>query len=115
MEATVPRRLALPAPWLAASVLLGTICWAGIVALTAGLISVQPPEAGFDLDLLLQAGRRVAEGLSPYDPASLVTPLQARDLFYSYPPVVAQLLSVISAGVPPRSCCCCGASPRWAA
>ncbi len=97
MEATVPRRFALPAPWLAASLLLGTICWAGIVALTAGLISVQPPEAGFDLDLLLQAGRRVAEGLSPYDPASLVTPLQARDLFYSYPPVVAQLLSVVSA------------------
>lgn len=98
MEATVPRRFALPAPWLAASLLLATICWAGIAALTAGLISVQPPEAGFDLDLLLQAGRRVAEGLSPYDPASLVTPLQARDLFYSYPPVVAQLMSV-SAGL----------------
>ena len=27
MEATVPRRFALPAPWLAASLLLGTICW----------------------------------------------------------------------------------------
>ena len=96
MEAAVPRRFVLPSPLLAASLLLGTICWAGIVTLTAGLISVQPPEAGFDLDLLLQAGRRVAEGLSPYDPASLVTPLQARDLFYSYPPVVAQLLSPIS-------------------
>ncbi len=99
MEATVPRRFTLPGPWLAASLLLGAICWSGIAALTAGLISVQPPEAGFDLDLLLQAGRRVAEGLSPYDPASLVVPLQARDLFYSYPPVVAQLLSV-TAGVP---------------
>jgi hypothetical protein len=99
MEATVPRRFALPAPWLAASLLLGAICWTGIAALTAGLISVQPPEAGFDLELLLQAGRRVAEGLSPYDPASLVLPLQARDLFYSYPPVVAQVLS-LTAGVP---------------
>jgi len=99
MEATVPRRFALPGPWLAASLLLATICWTGIATLTAGLISVQPPEAGFDLDLLLQAGRRVADGLSPYDPASLVAPLQARDLFYSYPPVVAQLMSV-AAGVP---------------
>ncbi|HTS14942.1 MAG TPA: glycosyltransferase family 87 protein [Candidatus Sulfotelmatobacter sp.] len=96
MEATVPRRFALPAPWLAASLLLGAICWTGIATLTAGMLSVQPAEAGFDLDLLLQAGRRVAAGLSPYDPANLVQPLHARDLFYSYPPVVAQLLSVVA-------------------
>ncbi len=98
MEATAtPHRFAAPRLWLAAILLLGTICWSGITAQTAGLISMQPPEAGFDLELLLGAGRRVAAGLGPYDPAALVLPLHARDLFYSYPPVVAQVLSFAAA------------------
>jgi hypothetical protein len=50
--------------------------------------------------LLLRAGRDVAAGRSPYDPAIVAgaAPVAER-LFYSYPPVVAQFMSIF-AGAP---------------
>ena len=57
-----------------------------------------PPKAGFDLELLLRAGRDVAAGRSPYDPALVAgTAPVAESLFYSYPPVVAQLMAAFAA------------------
>jgi glycosyl transferase family 87 len=78
--------------------LVGAIGWIGLILLTAQLRATDPPTAGFDLDLLIGAGRNVAAGQSPYDPAILggVSPVAER-LFYSYPPVVAQAMAVISA------------------
>jgi hypothetical protein len=79
---------------------LAILGWAGVIWLGATLYATDPRTAGFDLELLLAAGRRVAAGLSPYD-ASLVagTSPAAPSLFYSYPPPVAQATSLI-AGVP---------------
>jgi hypothetical protein len=89
------RRPARPtAPIWAVVALAG---WAGVIALGAQLYAVLPRRAGFDLELLLAAGRRVAQGLSPYDPAMLAgQPPSAVDLFYSYPPPVAQYLSLFA-------------------
>ncbi len=83
------------AVWL----ILAGLCWGWIAFLTATMLGQAPPQAGFDLALLLEAGRRVAAGLGPYDPAMLTRQLQAPDLFFSYPPWVAQLMSPI-AGLP---------------
>jgi hypothetical protein len=55
-----------------------------------------PPAAGFDLDLILAAARRVAGGGSPYD-AQVATTVES--YFYSYPPWVAQVLVPVS-GLP---------------
>jgi hypothetical protein len=60
------RAFALPA---VAWVVLGLIGWTALVALASRMLATQPPTAGFDLELLLEAGRRVAAGQSPYDPA----------------------------------------------
>lgn len=73
--------------------------WANLAILGRAMLSKSPPEAGFDLQLLLDAGKRVAAGGSPYDPNAVANGLEARDLFYSYPPVVAQMLAPIS-GLP---------------
>ena len=72
----------------------------GVATLGARLYSYVPPRAGFDLELLLVAGRRIAVGGTPYDAAMLdgQSPAVA-ELFYSYPPPVAQYLSLF-AGVP---------------
>jgi hypothetical protein len=79
---------------------LAVCAWAGALALGISLYSTTPPKAGFDLELLLEAGRRVAAGVSPYDPAMLGGAVPtAVDLFYSYPPPVAQYLALF-AGVP---------------
>jgi hypothetical protein len=77
---------------------LGAIGWIGLLALMAFGLSASPPKAGFDLQLILEAGARVAGGQSPYDPAivSGAPPTQAQDLFYSYPPPLAQLAAPIS-------------------
>ena len=56
-----------------------------------------PPHAGFDLALLLDGARRVLAGQSPYDPAMLGgTSPDATSLFYSYPPPVAQAMTLLA-------------------
>lgn len=73
--------------------------WVYLALMGAVLLHRSPPAAGFDLELLLDAARRVAGGGSPYDPNAVAHGLTATDLFYSYPPVVAQALVPIS-GLP---------------
>lgn len=76
---------------------LGIVGWAGLAWLATGMFSATPRTAAFDLELLLQAGRDVAAGTSPYDPAMLVGGVTgATDLFYSYPPPVAQAMSLFA-------------------
>jgi hypothetical protein len=76
----------------------GVVGWLGLVWLGISLYSSTPPHAGFDLELLLQAGRDVAAGRSPYDPALIAgTAPVAESLFYSYPPLVAQAMTVFAA------------------
>jgi Glycosyltransferase family 87 len=79
---------------------LGVVGWAGLLWLATRMFAATPRTAAFDLELLLKAGRDVAAGRSPYDPAMLAGGAPgAADLFYSYPPPVAQALSLF-AGVP---------------
>lgn len=79
---------------------LGVIGWAGLAWLAIQMFNATPRTAAFDLELLLQAGRDVAAGRSPYDPAMLAGGVpDAADLFYSYPPPVAQAMSLF-AGLP---------------
>jgi hypothetical protein len=81
-------------------VLVGIVGWGYLLVLGSHMLAGSPPTAGFDLELLLEAGRRVAAGHSPYDPALVGgAVVQAESLFYSYPPPVAQILSLVS-GVP---------------
>jgi hypothetical protein len=81
-------------------VVLGIIGWTALVALASRMLATQPPTAGFDLELLLEAGRRLAAGQSPYDPALVGgAAVQAESLFYSYPPPVAQIMRLL-AGIP---------------
>ena len=75
---------------------LAFVGWANLAILGRAMLSHDPPQAGFDLQLLLDAAGRVAVGGSPYDPNAVATGLQARDLFYSYPPAVAQFLVPLS-------------------
>jgi hypothetical protein len=82
---------------LAAWVLVGVIGWAGILSIGWVLWQATPHKAGFDLALLLDAARRVTAGQSPYDPAMLSgTSPQATELFYSYPPPVAQAMTLLA-------------------
>jgi hypothetical protein len=77
---------------------IGAIGWIGLVWLAIRLYATTPPTAGFDLELLLQAGRNVAAGRSPYDPALIAgTAPVAERLFYSYPPFVAQAFAAVAA------------------
>ncbi|HET9521099.1 MAG TPA: glycosyltransferase family 87 protein, partial [Candidatus Limnocylindrales bacterium] len=82
--------------WLTVSV----VGWAMVAWLAVRGFSVSPPTVGFDLELVLQAGRDVAAGGSPYDPALLggAAP-EAVGLFFSYPPIVAQAFAPF-AGIP---------------
>jgi hypothetical protein len=79
---------------------LAVVGWTMIAWLAVQLFAAKPPSAGFDLELLLKAGRDVAAGRSPYDPALLggAAP-DATGLFFSYPPLVAQALAPF-AGIP---------------
>ena len=79
---------------------LGLVGWVGLIWLAVTMWSATPRTAGFDLELVLQAGRDVAAGRSPYE-ASMVAGAApgSTDLFYSYPPPVAQFFSLF-AGVP---------------
>jgi glycosyl transferase family 87 len=79
---------------------LGVVGWIGLVWLAVTMWTANPRTAGFDLELVLQAGRDVAAGKSPYDPAMVGGAAPgSTDLFYSYPPPVAQFFSLF-AGVP---------------
>ena len=79
---------------------VGAAAWIGLIWLGVRLYETNPPTAGFDLEILLRAGRDVAAGRSPYDPAMVAgTAPVAERLFYSYPPLVAQAMSLV-AGVP---------------
>ena len=79
--------------------LVGALGWAGLVALGLALLAKQPPQAGFDLTLILDAGRRVAAGESPYLAGAVSAGTQVESLFYSYPPPIAQFASVVG-GLP---------------
>jgi len=81
--------------------IIGIVGWLGAIAIGAALWSAEPRSAGFDWELIVDAGRRVTAGLSPYDPDLLAgqAHLVAVDLFYSYPPPVAQAAAFV-AGVP---------------
>jgi hypothetical protein len=82
---------------IGAWLLIGAIGWAGIVWIGWLLWQSTPPRAGFDLALLLDAARRVSAGHSPYDPAMVAGAApQATSLFYSYPPAVAQAMTLAS-------------------
>lgn len=78
--------------------LAGVLGWLGLIWLATVLYRTSPPTAGFDLELLLKAGRDVAAGRSPYDPSMLAgsAPVAER-LFYSYPPLVAQVMALFAA------------------
>lgn len=77
--------------------MIGVIGWAGIVWIGWTLWQSTPPRAGFDLALLLEAARRVTAGQGPYDPAMLAgTAPAATSLFYSYPPPVAQAMTLLA-------------------
>ncbi len=80
--------------WLVLSV----SAWLALAALTVGMyVARTPPSAGFDLELLLVGGRRVAAGLTPYDLELIAgASVEIQSLFYSYPPVVAQALSIMA-------------------
>ena len=83
--------------WLTWGV-LGTIGWAGLVWIGLQLHAGSPEQVGFDLELLLEGGRAVAAGRSPYDPAMLGGAAPAApSLFYSYPPVMAQAMAPFAA------------------
>lgn len=82
---------------LAVWLLVGVIGWAGIAYIGWMLWQSTPPKAGFDLALLLEAARRVTAGQSPYDPVILAgAPPTATSLFYSYPPPVAQMMTLLA-------------------
>jgi glycosyl transferase family 87 len=84
------------------AVVVAVIGWGGVVAIGWQLASMSSATLGFDLELLLRAGRDLAAGRSPYS-TDLVgggAPT-ATELFYSYPPPVAQAMTVV-AGLPSR-------------
>jgi hypothetical protein len=82
---------------VAAAVVAGTLGWVGVVAIGRQLASATPSNLGFDFELLLKAGRAVAEGRSPYSPELVSgTAPTATHLFYSYPPPVAQAMALLA-------------------
>jgi hypothetical protein len=89
-----------PRSYLAIWLVAAAIAWAAIAWLAVRLFLAVPRSAAFDLDLILGAGRSVAAGGSPYDPALIAGHApRAVDLFFSYPPIVAQAGALV-AGLP---------------
>jgi hypothetical protein len=90
----------LPGRAVTAPLVAGFIGWIGIIWIGLQLAGRSPSSLGFDLELLVGAGRDVAAGRSPYAPELLAGgPPLATSLFYSYPPPVAQVFSLV-AGLP---------------
>jgi alpha-1,2-mannosyltransferase len=79
---------------------VGVLAWSGLAWIGARLAQSQAVGVGFDLRLLLDAGRKAAAGQPLYDQGMVSgQAVEAQSLFYSYPPFVAQLLAPI-AGIP---------------
>jgi hypothetical protein len=94
---TLVERLRRPATVRAILVTAGTFGWLAFAALTSQMYRNTPPGAGFDLELLISGGRHVAAGATPYDAAMLAgRSVEIADLFYSYPPIVAQVFSTFA-------------------
>jgi hypothetical protein len=75
----------------------GLFGWLAFAGLATQMYRTTPPRAGFDLELLIAGGRSVAAGISPYDPAMLAgRSVEIASLFYSYPPIVAQVFSLFA-------------------
>ncbi len=83
----------------AAWTVLAVVGWSGLLWIGTRLASLEPPRAGDDLRLLVDAARRLVAGEPLYSTVSAGGSLQAEGLFYSYPPPVAQAL-VPMAGLP---------------
>ena len=78
-------------------VVAGAAGWLSFGVLLGGMMARPTPSAGFDLELLLTGGRRVAEGISPYEPSMLAgQSVGITTLFFSYPPLVAQALAPLA-------------------
>ena len=75
--------------------IVGITGWAGVLILGATLASQDPARAGFDLNLILDAGRRFATGSSPYLAGAVGSGTPVESLFFSYPPPVAQAASLL--------------------
>jgi alpha-1,2-mannosyltransferase len=88
----------MPGRGVTATLLAGTIGWIGVVWIGLQLADRSAASLGFDLELLLQGGRDLVAGQSPYAPELVAGgPPLATSLFYSYPPPVAQVFSVVAA------------------
>jgi len=72
------------------------IGWAGFALIAMQLASLDPSRLGDDLRLLVDAGTRWRDGAPLYDPVPPGTSLAAESLFYSYPPLVAQAMSLVA-------------------
>jgi hypothetical protein len=83
------------ATWL----VLAIIGWTGLAWIAWQLASQQPPRAGDDLRVLVEAAQRIVAGEPLYTTVATDGSLQAESLFYSYPPPVAQALVPVS-GLP---------------
>jgi hypothetical protein len=83
-----------------AAVVVGAVGWIGVVAIGWQLAAMSSRALGFDLELLHQAGRDLVAGRSPYAPALVGgNAPTATELFYSYPPPMAQAMTLV-AGLP---------------
>ena len=82
---------------LLAAAAVALIGWAGVIWIGVQLATMATPALGFDLELLLGAGRALAAGGTPYgvDLVAGAAPT-ATDLFYSYPPPVAQVMGLFA-------------------
>lgn len=76
--------------------IVGLAGWLGVALLASAGLAAKPATAGFDLQVIVDAARRVASGLGPYAPATGSGAIQAESLFYSYPPPLAQALSLVA-------------------
>jgi alpha-1,2-mannosyltransferase len=78
-------------------VLIGTLGWIGLLVIGVAMASAAPVGVGFDLGLLVEAGRKAASSQPLYSSALVRgATVEAQSLFYSYPPFVAQLISPIA-------------------